>query len=243
MDRVTLEPAPPPRPYPVEAVLFDFHGPIAQVEDEVDWVLAAAAECRLNVDSIQATSLADRLITAGRAGGRVPDLIPEHLVDAYDERDLIPGSHRTAYVGLAETVVAEIEGLADALYERILRPEGWRSYADTLPTLRLLHESHVPVAVVRNIGFDIRPFREAFGFAKYVESWILSYEVGLCKPNPDIFQFACQTLGVATDRALMVGDTPADAAAVNAGCRVLVLPAGPPGAVNGLAAALSLALG
>jgi hypothetical protein len=40
----------------------------------------------------------------------------------------------------------------------------------------------------------------------------------------------------------MVGDTPADAAAVETGCRVLVLPAAPPGAVNGLALVLALAL-
>jgi hypothetical protein len=40
----------------------------------------------------------------------------------------------------------------------------------------------------------------------------------------------------------MVGDTPADAAAVDAGLRALVLPASSPGSVHGLSAVLSLAL-
>ena len=40
----------------------------------------------------------------------------------------------------------------------------------------------------------------------------------------------------------MVGDTPADAGAVAAGCAVLVLPAADPGRANGLGAVLDLAL-
>ena len=35
-------PTPPP---PLAAVLIDFHGTLAQVEDPVDWVLAAADDC------------------------------------------------------------------------------------------------------------------------------------------------------------------------------------------------------
>jgi hypothetical protein len=38
----------------------------------------------------------------------------------------------------------------------------------------------------------------------------------------------------------MVGDTPADAAAVRAGCRAYVLPTAPPGTANGLSAVLRL---
>jgi len=72
---------------------------------------------------------------------------------------------------------------------------------------------------------------------------VLSYELGRCKPDPAIFAYACRSLGIEPELTLMVGDTPADAAAVEAGCRVLVLPAAPPGGVNGLALALTLALG
>jgi len=228
---------------PVAAVLFDFHGTIAQVEDAVEWVLAAAAECGVTLDRVRATSLADQLVTVGRAGGPKPSRVPPHLAEAYADRDLVPAAHRAAYAGLAATVEAGIEGLAEALYGRLLRPEGWRAYADTLPTLAALHAAGVPVGVVSNIGFDIRPLCEALGFAEYVATWTLSYEVGRCKPDPAIFRHACRALGVHPEQTLMVGDTPADAAAVNAGCRALVLPAGPPGGVNGLTAALTLALG
>jgi HAD superfamily hydrolase (TIGR01509 family) len=223
----------------VDAVLFDFHGTIAQVEDPVEWVLAAASECGAALDPVLATSLADRLVTAGRAGGPHPGRIPVHLVDAYADRDLTAAAHRAAYQGLAETVVPD---LAEALYERMLRAEGWRPYVDTIPTLQALYAAGVPVAVLSNIGFDIRPICAELGFAPYVSAWVLSCEVGTCKPDPAIFRHACRVLGAGPERTLMVGDTVADAAAVEAGCRVLILPAGDPGSVNGLAAVLSLAL-
>jgi len=227
---------------PVEAVLFDFHGTIAQVEDPVEWVRAAAQACGITLNPILATSLADRLVTAGRAGGPRPHRVPPWLAEVYAERDLTATAHRSAYSGLAATVVAHLDGMTEALYERLLRPEGWRAYADTVPTMQALYAAAVPVAVVSNIGFDIRPICDALGFARYVSGWALSCELGRCKPDPAIFRYACQQLGVDPERSLMVGNSPEDAAAVDAGCRTLVLPTGAPGSVNGLAAVLPLAL-
>lgn len=97
------------------------------------------------------------------------------------------------------------------------------------------------MAVVSNIGFDIRPHFEAWGLAGLVDAFVLSYEVGRCKPDPGIFLRACGMLGVDPERTLMVGDTPADAGAVAAGCAVLVLPAAEAGRANGLGAVLDLA--
>ncbi|HEY8532923.1 MAG TPA: HAD-IA family hydrolase [Micromonospora sp.] len=228
-----------PRPR-FDAVLFDFHGTLAQVEDPVSWVLAAAAECGVTLDRARATVLADRLVTAGRAGGPLPSRIPPHLAEVWAERDLDEHAHRAAYTGLAATVDTGIDGLPEALYERLLRPEGWLLYPDTTATLHALRDAGVRIAVVSNIGFDIRPLFAAWQLAEVVDAFVLSYEVGRCKPDPAIFLRACGALGVAPEQALMVGDTPADAGAVGIGCRALVLPAADPGQVNGLGAVLDL---
>jgi HAD superfamily hydrolase (TIGR01509 family) len=224
----------------VEAVLFDFHGTLAQVERAVDWVVAAAAACGVELDRARATGLADRLVMAGRAGGPTPARVPPHLAEVWAERDLYGAAHRAAYTGLAATVPTDVAGLAEALYDRVLLAEGWELFADTAPTLRALRDAGVPVGVVSNIGFDIRPFFAAWGLADAVDAWVLSYEVGRCKPDPGIFERACADLGADPQRTLMVGDTPADAAAVSAGCWALVLPASEPGAVNGLSSVLNL---
>jgi len=221
-------------------VLFDFHGTLVQVEDPVVWVQEAAAACGRQLDRIAATVLADRLVTAGRAGGPPPRRVPPHLAEVYAERDLDQRAHRAAYVGLAQTVPTDVDGLPEALYERLLTPQGWQSYRDTRITLAELHARGVPVAVVSNIGFDIRPLVEALGFGGYIDAYVLSYELGRCKPDPAIFLSACRALDTDPERALMVGDTPADAGAVAAGCRAYVLPAAPPGVDNGLSSVLAL---
>jgi HAD superfamily hydrolase (TIGR01509 family) len=231
----------PPHPRPVDAVLFDFHGTLAQVEDPVTWVIAAAAACGRPLDRGRATALADRLVTAGRAGGPLPHRVPPHLAEHWADRDLYEHSHRAAYTGLAATVNTDVEGLADALYDRLLGPDGWLPYPDTGPTLRTLHSAGIKVAVVSNIGFDIRPHFAAWGLDALVDAFVLSYEVGRCKPDPAIFRSACDMVGVEPERTLMVGDTPADAGAVRAGCAALVLPAAEPGRANGLGATLALA--
>ncbi|TCC00703.1 HAD family hydrolase [Micromonospora zingiberis] len=224
----------------MEAVLLDFHGTLAQVEEPRDWVLAAAATCGVELDRVRATALADRLLTAGRAGGPLPARVPPHLAELWADRDLYEHAHRGAYTGLAATVDAGIDGFADALYERLLIPDGWVPYPDTAPTLTALRAAGVRVAVVSNIGFDIRPHFAAWGLADLVDAFVLSYEVGRCKPDPAIFWRACGMLGVDPERTLMVGDTPADAGAVAAGCAVLVLPTADPGHPNGLGSALAL---
>ncbi len=227
----------------MEAVLFDFHGTLAQVEEAVDWVTRAAAVCGLALDRARATGLADRLLTAGRAGGPPPARIPPHLAESWAFRDLYADAHRAAYTGLATPVTDTLpgaDGLAEALYERVLHAEGWMPFADTGYALHALRKAGIPVAVVSNIGFDIRPMFEVWGLAHLVDAWVLSYEVGWCKPDPGIFLAACAALHVEPERTLMVGDTPADAGAVAAGCAALVLPAGPPGSVHGLSAVLDL---
>jgi HAD superfamily hydrolase (TIGR01509 family) len=234
---------PSPSRRPVEAVLFDFHGTLAQVEEPREWVLAAAATCGVELDRVRATSLADRLLTAGRAGGPVPARVPPRLAELWADRDLYEHAHRGAYTGLAETVDAGIDGFPEALYERVRVPEGWVPYPDTEAVLKELRRAGVKVAVVSNIGFDIRPLFAAWGLDGLVDAYALSYEVGRCKPDPGIFLRACGMLGVDSERALMVGDTPADAGAVGAGCAVLVLPAADAGRANGLGAVLDLALG
>ena len=225
----------------LDAVLFDFHGTLAQVEDPVAWVLAAATACGRELERAKATVLADRLVTAGRAGGPLPHRVPIHLAECWADRDLYAHAHRAAYTCLAATVSTDVAGLADALYDRLLGPEGWLPYADTEATLRSLHDAGIKIGVVSNIGFDIRPHFVAWGLDSLVDAFALSFEVGRTKPDPAIFLRACGMLGVDPENTLMVGDSPADAGAVQAGCAALVLPAAAPGRPNGLNATLALA--
>lgn len=230
-----------PAPRRIDAVLFDFHGTLAQVEDAVTWVRAAAADCGAVLDPATATILADRFVTAGRPGGPPPVRVPPHLIEVWATRDLYESAHRAAYTGLLETVETTIDGLADALYDRLLNPRGWLAYADARATLGALKTAGKRIAVVSNIGFDIRGVLTRYGLDEYVDAYVLSYEIGRLKPDPAIFEYACAKLQVEPQHSLMVGDTPSDAGAVAIGCAAYVVPAAPVGRTNGLGAVYALA--
>jgi HAD superfamily hydrolase (TIGR01509 family) len=222
------------------AVLFDFHGTLAQVEEPIGWVVGAAAACGVDLPLAPARGLAQALIAAGRAGGPPPEVVPPGVRVAWEQRDLSAAEHRSCYTRLAATVHTGIDGLPAALYDRLLTPAGWRLYTDTLPVLRDLRSAGVRVVVVSNVGFDLRPVAAGLGLDPFVDAYTLSYEIGVCKPAPAIFRAACAMVGVDSADAVMVGDTPADAGAVDAGCRCLILPVSPPETTHGLAAVLNL---
>lgn len=225
----------------VSGILFDFHGTLAQVEEPSAWVLAAAAACGHNLSVERSGELAQQLVVAGRAGGPFPEKVPAHLSRLWDDRDLDAATHRACYTGLAATVETGIEGLPEALYDRLLIAEGWVPYPDAVPVLSTLRDAGIKVALVSNIGFDLRDICAGIGLDPFVDHYALSYEAGVCKPDPAIFLGACAALGVPPAAALMVGDTPADAGAVAAGIPALALPVHGPGEVHGLAAVLRLA--
>lgn len=225
---------------PVDAVLLDFHGTLLQVEEPLEWITGAAGDVGTALQPGEAERLVDVLLSAGRPGGPQPVSVPEHLGEAYARRDLSEAEHRAAYVGLLSTVELPHPELADALYARLLRPECWVAYPDSVPVVRRLHEAGLTTVVLSNIGWDIRPALDHHGLLPHVDEVVLSYEVGVAKPDAEIFELACEQAGVPPERCLMVGDTASDAGAALAGIRTLLLPTSDPGRPHGLDAVLAL---
>ncbi|WP_431948636.1 HAD family hydrolase [Actinacidiphila sp. bgisy167] len=117
------------------------------------------------------------------------------------------------------------EALADALYAELAHPDVALFAADVERTLATLKAAGLLVAVVSDIHFDIRPWFAAAGLDGHVDRFVLSFEHGVCKPDPAVFRLALRELGVGPDEALMVGDRSGhDGAAVEAGLATLLLP-------------------
>jgi putative hydrolase of the HAD superfamily len=97
------------------------------------------------------------------------------------------------------------------------------------------------MAVISDTGWDLRPVFEAHDIARYVDTFVLSYEHGATKPAPVLFRTACERLGVEPAEALMVGDNHRnDGGAIDSGVRTLLLPLVPSGTPRGLAAVLGV---
>jgi HAD superfamily hydrolase (TIGR01549 family) len=179
----------------IRAALFDFSGTLFRLEHP---------ELESNGDLMRALTA-----PVGIADGVDPE-----LADAWYRRDLDPEVHRWVHVKvLRDALVPD----AEAFYDQLVSPESWRPYPDTKATLE--HLADVPVAVVSNIGWDIRAVFELHGLTHLVDEFVLSYEEGVVKPDPKIFTTACERLGIAPRDAVMVGDSAeADGGAEAVGC-------------------------
>lgn len=227
----------------IKGVMFDFSGTLFRIEPTEDWLRAVLAEAAIDVPEAELLACAARLEEAGALpGGANPRRMPPHLAALWQERDLSDEQHRAVYTALARQVElpraepalrdalqetqqeaqqeASHEALYEALYDRHRTPEAWRPYPDTARTLAALRERGIPVAVVSNIGWDLRPVFRAHGLDHLVDAYLLSFEHGVQKPDPRLFRAACDALGLAPADVLMVGDDRvADAGATTLGCR------------------------
>ncbi|MFK0119651.1 HAD family hydrolase [Streptomyces sp. NPDC090994] len=204
------------------AVLFDFSGTLFRVESCEAWLRAVLAEARIHLPEAEVTRTARALEEAGALpGGAPPARVPDELATVWETRDETPELHRAAYTGLSRRVPLPDPALHEALYERHMTPAAWRPYPDAAEVLRTLRERGIPVGVVSNIGWDPRPVFRAHGLDPYVDTYVLSYEHGLRKPDPALFATACAALGADPARTLMVGDDRrADGGAAALGCGV-----------------------
>jgi HAD superfamily hydrolase (TIGR01509 family) len=226
---------------PVTTVLFDFAGTLFSPRPAIEWVSAAAVDCGITLTRHEIAALAAEYLAVGLPGGPYPTSVAPDLLDAYAQRDLSTAAHRAAYVGLLSTVAAPCEGLAEAIYTEVLRPQGWLPYRDAQRVVAALDARGIKLGVVSNVGFDLRPILWHHGFEVLAAHCTLSFEHGVAKPDPAIFEAALTGLQASPAETLMVGDHPvADAAAASVGCRTMLLPMSPPGATHGLEGVLRM---
>jgi HAD superfamily hydrolase (TIGR01509 family) len=204
---------------PVRAVLFDLHQTLVDGGDTQRWLDLAwerlgrpgAVELR---DGVPPTELATWL-----------DDVWQHaaLVDPTGERDRNAAAHRRVFQETVAAAPGADPEMTAALYATL--PDVLTPYDDTRPTLDALRSAGIRTAVLSNIGFDARPVLDRSGPLSLVDAVVLSFEVGLTKPDPAIFRWTLEELDVAPDEALMVGDSwRDDAGAAALGIRTLVLP-------------------
>ena len=197
----------------LRAALFDYSGTLFRLEEDDSWFEGMAIDNRAVDGHVQAELM--RRMTAPT--GASVDMGPDEY-HAWVNRDLAPHLHREAYLHvLRESGVADQH--ATALYDRLIDPASWTPYPDTAEVLAGLSAQGVRIAVVSNIAFDLRPAFATLGIDRYVDEFVLSFEVGAVKPNPEIFNTALDRLGVAAAEAVMVGDSEeADGGARALGC-------------------------
>ncbi|GEM30566.1 hydrolase [Nocardia neocaledoniensis NBRC 108232] len=199
----------------IDAVLFDFSGTVFRLEDDRTWADELIDEAGAPFD-VAAKAEVLRRMTAPVEQFMTFDAAGQH---AWDHRDLDPALHRHAYLEvLRGSGVPDHQ--AGRLYERLIDPLAWTPYPDTGTALESLTAHGIPIGIVSNIAFDIRPAFARHGWTELIGAMTLSFEVGAIKPSAEIFRDAIDRLGVAPERVLMIGDSAeADGGATLLGAR------------------------
>ncbi|MEU1088668.1 HAD family hydrolase [Streptomyces sp. NPDC005576] len=206
----------------IKGVLFDFSGTLFRIESVASWLRAVLDEQGAATEGESFDRYVTELTDAGALpGGPGPLRVPAALAGAYARRDESAELHRAAYTGLAREVELPGEGIYDALYARHMSPDAWLPYPDAADVLRGLRANGTAVGVVSNIGWDLRPIFRAHGLDEFVNTYVLSFEHGVQKPDARLFRTACERLSLRPEDVVMVGDDRhADGGAAALGCGV-----------------------
>lgn len=96
---------------------------------------------------------------------------------------------------------------AAELYHRFARADAWEIYPEVRPALEELQRQGVALAVVSNWDERLGPLLTRLDLTRYFDALVVSARVGLEKPDPRIFQYALDLLGVPSEAAAHVGDS------------------------------------
>ncbi|NJQ03722.1 HAD family hydrolase [Streptomyces zingiberis] len=206
----------------INGVLFDFSGTLFRIESVERWLRVTLERLGIGLPESELLGWAAELARVGALpGGSTPESIPPELAGLWEARDSDAESHRELFTRLARQVDLPWPQAYDALYERHMEPAAWTPYPDTAAVLGAVRERGARVAVVSNVGWDLRPIFREYGVHDSVDAYVLSYEHGVAKPDARLFRAACDALGLPPEETLMVGDQArTDGAAAALGCAV-----------------------
>ncbi len=92
------------------------------------------------------------------------------------------------------------------LYDVFTGPEVYTLFDDVIEVLESLRARGFQLAVISNFADTLPHILETKGIAKYFSEIVVSTEVGMEKPNPEIFRYALRKLGRKPEEALYIGD-------------------------------------
>jgi putative hydrolase of the HAD superfamily len=142
-------------------------------------------------------------------------LVDAYYEDRYREDDTFwtdEGETNDVWVGMYSLLARKLgldedaEELARRVYEEFGRADRWRAYDDVVPALMRLKQRGRRLGIISNWDRRLAGLLDGLGIAGLLDTIVSSAEVGLHKPDPRIFQLACDRVGVQPGDAVHVGD-------------------------------------
>jgi putative hydrolase of the HAD superfamily len=194
---------------PLEAVLFDYGHTLIYFDDRPHSALVDAYEKvnRLLADTLESEVPAAQVLIE-KVSRAVDDEIQRDYAAGRPEEVEIAGIYDAALRGLGLKLEPD-------LIERVmeLEQEGWLKSVhvgpDVISTLVELRDHGLRLGIVSNAAYLPRLMKgqlAALGLAQYFDAVTFSSEVGVRKPQREIYADALKKLGADPSRTLFVGD-------------------------------------
>ncbi len=142
-------------------------------------------------------------------------LVDEYYEDRYREDDTFWTDREETskvWIGMYSLLCRKLgiedmaEELARAVYDEFGFPHRWRTYEDVAPALTRLRSQGLRVGIISNWDDRLVCLLDGLGVSHLLDTVISSADVGLHKPDPRIFELACERLQVEPHEAMHVGD-------------------------------------
>jgi putative hydrolase of the HAD superfamily len=187
----------------VKAVFFDAVGTLFHLRGSVGSHYAAVADsfgCKCDATAMDASFRQAWKVMLAPRGHAVPRTADDRLwwrslVDLVLDECLRPEQ------------VLDREAYFEMLYTHFAGPGVWELFPETAEVLQQLH-NRVAIGVISNFDTRLHTILEQFGIRSLFQAVVISSEVGVDKPDPQIFAEALRQLGVTAGEALHIGDDP-----------------------------------
>ena len=142
-------------------------------------------------------------------------LVDEYYEDRYQSDDTFwtdESETSQVWVGMYSLmcrrlgIADEPERIARRVYDEFGDPARWRAYPDVEPAFRRLHDRGLRLGVISNWDRRLASLLGGLGLGELLETVVSSADVGMRKPDPRVFELACDRLGVEPAQAAHVGD-------------------------------------
>lgn len=179
----------------IKAALFDASGTLIQISPQA-WLQPAAAAQAAQVDWSRLRLAREPFM---RFGQRIHN--DKTMAEAKE-------SFRILIRELAELVqFNDPEAAAELVMNQVFDPKLWPMVPGAIETLSALKDRGIKLAVVSNWDSLLRGVLDALEISPLLEAIVLSGEVGVSKPDPEIYRIALQKLGVSPEETVHVGDS------------------------------------
>ncbi len=104
-------------------------------------------------------------------------------------------------------VTDEVDLIFEELWAHFASPGAWRVYPDAVPALSALKERGLAVGLISNWDSRLPLLLDSLGIWQLLDVAVISFQIGIEKPDPRIFLHALAKGSVPAERAVHVGDS------------------------------------